>query len=97
MAEAICKAIAGRNVIVFVYQGAARTVEPHCHGTHQDTGSEIMRGWQIYGPRDSGKPAWMMYDVADMEDILVTAETFDRNWPTHNGEDEHVSGVHCCV
>lgn len=71
----IINAIKNQNVITFDYDGASRTVEPHCYGL-TTKGNEAIRAYQIDGYSSSGKMGWKLYDLSKADDIEVQDETF---------------------
>lgn len=97
MNSTICAAIARRAVVRFNYDGGARTVEPHAHGT-STAGNEVLRGFQTGGHSESGEPVgWKLFTVPEMSGLRETGETFSSNRPAYNPNDSHMSPVHCHV
>jgi hypothetical protein len=76
MNSEIINAIEKQNVIVFDYEGGARTVEPHCYGL-TTKGNEAIRAYQIDGYSSSGKMGWKLYDLSKAYNIEVSRDTFD--------------------
>jgi hypothetical protein len=72
----IINAIKNQNVLTFDYDGAPRTVEPHCYGI-TTKGNEAIRAYQVDGYSSSGKMGWKLYDLSNADNIEIINETFD--------------------
>ncbi len=81
-------AIRNRTVIEFVYDGARRYVEPHAFGADDD-GALKLRGWQHRGLAGQRvEDGWRLYFVADMHDVQLTPQSFDRPRPGYRQGDK---------
>jgi hypothetical protein len=61
-------------------------------------GNEVLRGYQIEGYSESGKPVgWKLYDVNEMRNIQITEYNFRQNRPHYNPADKGMRVVHCNV
>lgn len=84
MHQDIFRAIRGRNLIEFNYEGHHRVVEPHVYGCRN--GMEQMLGFQIWGSSSSGGlPDWRRFDLAGISGLIVLAEGFAHRKPEPSG------------
>lgn len=75
--ETLTTAIRERQVVTFVYQGRARTVEPHACGIVSATGEAVLHGYQTDGESASGvPPGWRTFTVAKITALTVIGKTF---------------------
>jgi hypothetical protein len=68
------RAIAGRRLIQFTYQGRPRLVEPHDYGIA--AGRARLLAYQVGGQSHGPLPNWRMFDVDGMTDLTMLGETF---------------------
>lgn len=105
MNEDVCEAIETQRVLAFEYgheetdegpdAGGCRVVEPHVYGETAD-GEELLRGYQTGGYSASEEPVgWKLFDVAEIEELVVTAESFDGPRPEYEPEDPALVDVYC--
>lgn len=84
MEDEIMNAITQKQVITFVYDGRTRVCEPHVFGIANrknqvlcyQTGGGSVRG---------GVPEWRRFDVARIEDLVVTKDEFPGVRPIPKG------------
>jgi hypothetical protein len=82
--QEIFRAIRGRNLIEFNYEGHHRVVEPHVYGRHD--GTEQLLGFQIWGSSTSGGlPDWRRFNLAGISGLIVLAEGFTDRKPAQSG------------
>src|SRR5690606_1675121 len=75
--ETLTLAVTERRVVTFVYQGQARTVEPHACGITITSGEAVPHGDQTGGGSASGiPPGWRTFPVAKIGECVVTDKTF---------------------
>ena len=67
-------AIHERRLIQFRYQGALRIVEPHDYGVSRDR--IRLLAFQVRGQSKGPLPAWRLFDVGDVERLVVLDERF---------------------
>jgi histidyl-tRNA synthetase len=73
--ELLVKAISGKNLIRFKYQGAMRMAEPHDYGIQN--GAVRLLSYQIGGGSNSGRlPGWRLIEVLEISDLEILKETF---------------------
>jgi len=97
MNSLICKAIEGKKIIEFTYDGHYRKVEPYCHG-RSSKNKESLRAYQIAGGSNSRSvPFWRLFSVKKMRDTTLTNETFTPNRPQYNPNDRDLSPIHCNI
>ena len=86
----ICSAIQDRKLLTFAYEGALRTVEPHCHGTSLRS-HQIL---QAYDVTPGSPPGWRVFDLSKMSSIKI-GEAFQGTRPGYKANDKNFSMVHC--
>ena len=84
----IAKAIHCRQLLVFIYAGLRRTVEPHTYGT--DTkGHLALRAYQVGGGSDSGEHVgWKLFHVHEMLSLTVQPQSFANPRPGYKRGDK---------
>jgi hypothetical protein len=85
-----------RLLIVINYQGATRTVEPHCCGVGP-MGQDLLRGYQVNA---GGKPGetigWKLFNVDEILSMRVLSQGFDGPRPDyHRGDPAFTRRIHC--
>lgn len=73
-------AVEERKAVAFVYRGARRLVEPHAVGIGHD-GCEWFSAYQTSGKRFIPGHDWVYCALATIEDLQVTAHTFELPRP----------------
>ena len=92
----ICKAITNKNVIEFYYDGGTRIVEPHCYGIHNDTGNELLCGYQTGGYSKSGNlPDWRLYTIPEISGLRITDDQFSNARHGYKPNDSRMSRIFC--
>lgn len=75
--DTLTHAVKERRVVTFVYQGQARTVEPHACGITVTSGEAVLHGYQTEGGSASGiPPGWRTFSIAKIGEFVVTDKTF---------------------
>ena len=93
----ICEAICSRRVLEFDYDGYHRVVHAYCHGVTR-TGAAHLRAVQVSGGSRSGVlGSGKIWTVAKMQNLRVTAETYDADDPNYNPNDTAMVEIHCRV
>ena len=90
MHRALEQAIAQRRRLRMNYLGKARFVEPQCYGI----GTRGTRLLRVYQPR-GGSVREPLFDVAKIENLVTTAETFDRPGPNYRRGDSAMVTIFC--
>ena len=78
----IVQAIRQRRRLRFRYHGKVRLVEPQCYGIGA-RGTELLRGHQ----REGGSQREPLFDVAEIEEMTVLDERFERPGPNYRKDD----------
>lgn len=96
MTPEICRAMRQRLLLVINYQGATRTVEPHCCGVG-NAGHDVLRAYQVNA---DGKPGeangWRLFNVDEILSLRVLAQGFNGPRPDYNRGDPAFSRrIHC--
>ncbi len=92
-AELICRAVAGRRRLSFVYKGSRRLVDPYILGTDDD-GTLLLSAVQVAGGSGEGFRSFVAADIAE---LAVTEERFFGNHRDYNPRDRLFSHVLCQV
>jgi hypothetical protein len=90
MNDLIVTAIRGRRRLRFVYHGVERLVEPQCYG-RGTRGTELLRGHQLRG----GTQKEPLFDVAKMERLVLTDDTFTKPGPNYTKCDSAMATIYC--
>jgi hypothetical protein len=94
--DLICRAIAGRFLLQFKYDGRSRVVEPFCCGINA-ANNYVLRGFQIRGS-DKTKPlCWRLYELAEMSQLSVTQHNFKGKRAEYNPEDPEIAEIFCRI
>lgn len=90
----ITAAIAGRQLIRFIYDSNVRVVEPHTYGI--DTkGHLALRAYQVSGGSSSGESrGWKLFHVREMHGITVLSETFSSARQGYKRGDTAFATIH---
>ena len=84
MNETLVRAVQGRRVVVFLYDGLLRTVEPHALGL-SSAGDLLLSGYQTAGfSHSSEQPGWRLYRLDRLHSLSVTPYTFAGRRPGFN-------------
>lgn len=76
MRDDLLRAIRELRVVTFVYQGRARTVEPHACGVAR-SGEAVLHGFQTDGDSASGAvPGWRTYALDKITSLAVADTRF---------------------
>jgi predicted DNA-binding transcriptional regulator YafY len=78
----IDRAIREKRRLRFTYHGAARLVEPQCHGMGH-RGTELLRAHQLEG----GMQAEPLFDVSKITDLQLLDEHFEKPGPNYKRDD----------
>jgi hypothetical protein len=93
----LCEAIGSQRIVEFDYGGHHRVVQPYCHGFTR-RGAESLRAVQVNADsRSGGRGYGKLWTVAKIQNLRVTAETFDADDPDYNPDDTAMSEIHCRV
>lgn len=79
---ALVRAIHQRHRLRFVYHGKPRLVEPQCYGIGTQ-GTQLLRVHQLRG----GAQRKPLFDVAQIEQLQVLDEVFERPGPHYRKDD----------
>jgi hypothetical protein len=94
--DLLCRAINGRILIQFKYDGRTRIVEPFCCGTGT-AGNYVLRGFQIRGS-DKTKPlCWRLYEISEMSQLNLTQHTFKGKRDEYQPNDSSITEIFCCI
>lgn len=88
MNEVIIRSIQQKQRLRFTYNGKDRLVEPQCYGMGTK-GTELLRAHQLVG----GSQPEPLFDVARMENLVATGETFARPGPNYKRDDSAMATI----
>jgi len=98
MKDLICKAIASRLVIEFIYENEIRIVEPFVLGYHKDTGNLILRSFRVGGySKSEREPYWRLFDISKIKDLKITQKKAMDFREFYNPNDKHMDKILCNV
>jgi hypothetical protein len=94
--DLLCRAITGKHLVQFKYDGRSRIVEPFCCGAGADE-NYILRGFQIRGS-DKTKPLCRrLYELADMSQLSITQHSFTGNRAGYNPVNQAIIRIFCRI
>ncbi|MDQ6788326.1 MAG: hypothetical protein M3033_16095 [Acidobacteriota bacterium] len=94
--DLLCRAIEGRYIVQFKYDGRTRIVEPFCCGI-STAGNYVLRGFQIRGT-DKTKPlCWRLYELAEMSQLSVTQHGYKGKRADYNPADTAMTEIFCRI
>lgn len=88
MNELLLTAIRNKRRIHFVYNAKRRIAEPQCYGI-STAGKEVVRVFQVSG----GTQKEPLFEVAKIEQLFLSNETFQRPGPNYKKGDSAMSVV----
>jgi hypothetical protein len=95
--DLICEAISRRARLEFEYEGRHRVVEPYCLGT-STKGVEVLRAVQVRGSSSSRSYGFgKLWTVAAIQELRLTAETFEPSDPQYNPNDSAMREIRCRI
>jgi hypothetical protein len=97
MIELLCKAIQEKRVLIILYKGQGRIIEPHLTGQKR-SGNDALSAWQVGGYSESNRqPPWRNYLLSEIENIQVLDQFFDNPREGFNPNDKTMSHIYCHV
>lgn len=92
--EELIRAIENRQVLVFMYGGQERVVEPHAYG-ESTAGNRVLRCYQIAGGSNSEKvPDWKLMVTAEIGGLRPTGQTFANARPGYKRGDSAMRHIY---
>jgi hypothetical protein len=88
MNELLLTAIRNKRRIHFVYNNKRRIAEPQCYGI-STAGKEVVRVFQVSG----GTQKEPLFEVAKIDQLFVSNETFHRPGPNYKKGDSAMSVI----
>jgi hypothetical protein len=88
MNELIMSAIRNKRRIHFTYNHKPRVAEPQCYGI-STAGKEVVRVFQLSG----GTQPEPLFEVAKMDHLFLTNESFDKPGPNYKRGDSAMSVI----
>lgn len=94
--DLLCRAIAGKLLVQFKYDGRSRIVEPFACGI-SSTENYLLRGFQIRGT-DKTKPlCWRLYELTAMSQLNITQHGFRGDRQEYNPDDPTMNKIFCRI
>ena len=91
--ELICRSIATRRRLSFVYKGSERLADPYILGTDAD-GALLLSAVQVAGGSGRGFRSFVVTEIAA---LAVTEQAFFGNHPDYNPRDRLFARVLCQI
>jgi hypothetical protein len=93
----ICQAIAERQLLMFGYGDAVRTVEPHLYG-RTTAGHEAVSCWMRAGwSRQDPEGGWRLFRLDAVSNLQILPEQFAGPRTGFNPADPHFDEIFCRV
>ena len=89
--ELICEAIENKNIIIFVYLGSQRVVEPHLLGINKSD-HLILRAWQLSGGSGQG---WRPFRLDRLSGLVIIEDNFPGPRSGYNSDDSNMLSIRC--
>jgi hypothetical protein len=75
-----------------------RELEPWCYGVHKDTGTRVLRAYQVAGYSETGMPDempfWRLARLDRMQNVAMTQNDIrPTSPPYYNPQDKHMSKI----
>lgn len=84
MENLVLEAIENKRLIEFYYNNLPRIIEAHVYGI--TNGMKQVLGYQTEGQSSKGGlPDWRRFDLAEMSDLVILAQTFPGRRPVPSG------------
>lgn len=94
--DLLCRAIAGKLLVQFKYDGRSRIVEPFACGINA-AGNYVLRGFQIRGS-DKTKPlCWRVYELSAISQLSVTQHSFKGKREDYDPADSAMTEIFCRI
>ena len=71
------KAVRGKNLVEFDYEGGSKVLEPHMVA-HNMQGHILLSGWFVRGDSKFGEEGWQDYMLAGISKLRILPETFEK-------------------
>lgn len=93
MNYALARAVREHRIVTFSYDGLVRTVEPHTYGVNT-AGHDALSRYQIAGfSRSSDRPAWRLYLLSDIRNLIVKDVAFKGTRPGYRSNDSRMTHI----
>src|SRR5687768_1090963 len=93
----ICEAITHRNLLMFVYRGQTRVVEPHLYG-RTTAGNDALSAWLRPGwSRSTPEGGWRLFLFGEIENLGILPRQFEAPRPGFNPADPTFMTIYCHV
>jgi hypothetical protein len=90
----ICNAIHHRKRLEFVYRECIRIVEPYAYGVGP-SGHPLLRAYQVAGEAKTGVPAWKLFRMEEVAEIIVRDDGFSEPKPGYQRNDPAMTKIYC--
>ncbi len=95
--EMLRKAVRGKYRVQFVYEGAAKVVEPHMVA-HNMQGHLLLHGWFFRGDAKYGESGWQNYMLAGISNLEILQECFPGARFGYNPlDDRNFANIQFCL
>ena len=94
MEELIERAVRGKQLLAFMYEGCYRKVEPYTYGC-TTKGKDALRGFQVDGEsRSDRKLGWRLFLIDEIENLELLNETYTEFREHYNPNDKGMSEIY---
>ena len=90
----ICNAIRHRRRLEFVYRECIRIVEPYAYGVGAG-GYPLLRAYQAAGEARSGVPAWKLFRMDEVAEVIVREDGFEAPRLGYERNDPAMTKIYC--
>ena len=91
------KAVRGKNLVEFDYEGETKVLEPHMVA-HNMQGQILLSGWFVRGDSKFGEEGWQDYMLAGISNLKILPERFEKARFGYNPlDDRKFANIQFCL
>ena len=95
--EMLRRAVLGKNLVEFYYEGGTKVIEPHMVA-HNMMGHILLNGWFVRGDKKFGEEGWQEYMLAGISQLKILPETFPKARFGYNPlDDKKYANIQFCL
>ena len=95
--EILRRAVLGRNLVEFYYEGGTKVIEPHMVA-HNMNGHILLNGWFVRGDQKFGEEGWQDYMLVGISQLKILPETFAKARFGYNPlDDRKFANIQFCL
>ena len=93
----LSKAVRGKNLVEFDYEGGTKVLEPHMVA-HNMQGHLLLNGWFVRGDSKFGEVGWQDYMIVGISNLKILPETFPKARFGYNPlDDKKFANIQFCL